>query len=91
MPIAFTSLLAVLAEKQQDPGLLVVRGPEQALAGWKTLAARKPPAVLMLFLADTLSGLPAVLDKPVSGKAQAWLCRAGACLPPVGTPDAIEL
>jgi len=91
MPVAFTSLLAVLAEMRQDPGLLVVRGPEAELPAWKALAARKPLAMLMFFLPDTLSRLPASLDKPASGKPAAWLCRAGTCLPPVGNPEEVEL
>ena len=91
MPVAFTSLLTTLAEMRRDPGILVVRGPEQELAAWQALAGRKPPQTLMLFLPDTLAGLPASLDKPASGKAQAWLCRAGSCLPPVENPEEIEL
>jgi hypothetical protein len=91
MPVAFASLLNVLAEKRQDPGLLVVRGPEHDLAAWKALAARKPPAALMFFLPDTITDLPASLDKPASGKAQAWLCREGRCLAPVESPEEIEL
>jgi len=91
MPVAFTSLLATLAELRRDPGVLVVRGPERELAEWKALAGRKPPQTLMFFLPDTLAGLPASLDKPASGKAVAWQCRAGACLPPVENPEEIEL
>ncbi|MEW6131565.1 MAG: thioredoxin domain-containing protein [Pseudomonadota bacterium] len=91
MPAAFTTLLATLAELRRDPGLLVVRGPERELAAWKALAGRKPPAMLMFFLPDTLAGLPASLDKPASGKPAAWLCRAGACLPPFENPEEIEL
>ncbi len=88
MPVAFTSLLAALAEKCRDPGLLVVRGPERELQTWKALAARKPPQVLMFFLPDALTGLPAGLDKPAPG---AWLCREGRCLPPAQSPGEIEL
>jgi uncharacterized protein YyaL (SSP411 family) len=91
MPIAFASLLSVLAEKRQDPGLLVVRGPEQALPAWRELAARASPAIQMFFLPDTLANLPASLDKPASGKPGAWLCRGGHCLPPVQSPDELEL
>ena len=90
MPVAFTSLLATLAEQRQDPGLLVVRGPQRELDAWQALAGRKPPSTLMFFLSDTLAGLPAGLDKPASAKATAWLCRAGACLPPCESPADIE-
>ncbi len=91
MPVASTSLLAALAELRQDPGLLVVRGPESQLDAWKALAGRKPPQTLMFFLADPLAGLPASLDKPASGRAAAWLCREGRCLAPVARPQDLEL
>lgn len=73
------------------PGLLVVRGPQAGLSAWQALAARLPPATLMFFLPDTLERLPAALDKPVTDRCLAWLCRDGACRPPVENPDAIEL
>jgi uncharacterized protein YyaL (SSP411 family) len=90
MPIAFTSLMMALAEERKAPGLLVVRGPQQALSEWKALAPRHSPATLMFFLPGSLADLPASLDKPVPDEASAWLCRGGTCLPPVRNPADLE-
>ena len=91
MPIACTSLLCALAEQHQDPGMLVVRGPEQVLDAWRDLAAKASPATLMFFLPGALESLPDSLDKPLSDTVSAWVCRAGRCLPLVQSRGEVEL
>ncbi|MEW6589776.1 MAG: thioredoxin domain-containing protein [Pseudomonadota bacterium] len=89
MPVAYPTLLAVLDEALVPPRVILLRGPEAELSGWtQALATRLGARDLLLALPNGLA-LPAALAKPESNHAAAWVCSGTACLPPVGTWQAL--
>jgi len=83
MPSAFGTMLAALEEQLEPPRTVIVRGPAEALAPWRSLldGAYLPTAVA-LFIPAGEPDLPAPLAKPPGGAIQAWVCEGTVCLPP---------
>jgi uncharacterized protein YyaL (SSP411 family) len=90
-PQGFAMLMIALEEQLEPPATAILRGAEPALAAWSGAMAREYlPATLVLALPQGLRDLPPVLDKPVSGAVNAWLCRGVSCLPPIDSVDALR-
>jgi len=82
-PIAYPTLLAVLAESRVPPRVIILRGPAAHVQAWVDQATpRLGVGDLMLALPNGLS-LPDALDKPESDEAAAWICCGTSCQPPV--------
>jgi uncharacterized protein YyaL (SSP411 family) len=90
-PAGYGAMTIALDEHLQPPGVLVLRGKPEALAGWQAELAREfLPDTTVLAIADSMSGLPPVLDKPARPEAvNGWLCRGVNCLLPIS--DLVDL
>ena len=76
-----SSLCTALAEFLQPSSVLVLRG---AAGAWQSaLRSRYLPGVMTIVLADDVTDLPDVLDKPRGETTTAWLCHGTQCLPPI--------
>jgi hypothetical protein len=91
-PGGFAALSIALEEQISPPTLVVLRGPKPQLAPWVAELAREPRPQRVVVAVDAAEpGLPAALDKPAApGRVNAYVCRGVACLPPVGTLDALR-
>lgn len=90
-PEGCASLAQALTEVLAPPTVVVVRGASAALDEWRTaLAPRHMPDTLCLFIADGVTGLPAVLDKPPRERVNAWVCHGVNCLSPLGSIADLE-
>jgi uncharacterized protein len=90
-PAGFAMLLVALEETLQPPAAAILRGDRSALEEWnRAMAGEYLPQTLLLPIPNGVTGLPAVLDKPVSTAVQAWLCRGTTCLPPFDRVDALR-
>ena len=90
-PAGRAALLMALEEALQPPRLVILQGSSEELAGWrKLLRARYLPHTMQLALADTLTGLPDSLNKPSSGRVNAWVCEGVTCLAPIADLSAFE-
>lgn len=90
-PSGASSLALALAERLAPPAVIVLRGPQHAIAGWqRRLATRHQPDAMVFTLPTGTPDLPPALDKPAVESATAWLCRGHHCLPPVSDIDALE-
>src|SRR2546430_15271839 len=80
-PAGYGAMTIALDEHLQPPGLLVLRGKPEALAGWQAELAREfLPDTTVLAIADGAPGLPPPLDKPARPEpGNAWLCPGGNC------------
>jgi len=90
-PAGYGAMTIALDEHLQPPGVLVLRGRPEALAGWQAELAREfLPDTAVLAIADGMSGLPPALDKPARPEAvNGWLCRGVNCLLPIS--DLVDL
>jgi len=90
-PAGYGAMAIALDEHLQPPGVLVLRGKPQALAGWQAELAREfLPDTTVLAIADGAPGLPPALDKPVRPEpVNGWLCRGVNCLLPIS--DLVDL
>ncbi|HEX4928604.1 MAG TPA: thioredoxin domain-containing protein [Burkholderiales bacterium] len=84
-PGGFASMTMALGEQLAPPSVLVLRGRGPELGRWQAaLAGEYLPATTVLAIADGLSGLPEVLDKPSRPEpVNGWLCRGVTCLEPI--------
>jgi len=90
-PGGFASLLAALEEWLVPPRLVVLRGPTAEVAEWQArLGKMQLPGTLTLALPNSLTGLPATLDKPASDQVNAWVCSGVTCLAPVADWQNLE-
>jgi len=91
-PIGFATLLQALDELLLPPSTLIVRGQPETVNSWTQEIGRHfRPDTLVLGIANPLSGLPAVLAKPLRpASATGWLCRGAVCLEPVDDFEALE-
>ncbi|HEY9097749.1 MAG TPA: thioredoxin domain-containing protein [Thiobacillus sp.] len=82
-PIAYPTLLAVLAEYQVPPRVILLRGPADRVKAWSDdLLARLGPHDIALALPNGLV-LPDMLAKPESPHPLAWICSGMSCQQPV--------
>jgi uncharacterized protein YyaL (SSP411 family) len=90
-PAGYGAMMIALDEHLQPPGVLVLRGRPEAVAGWQAELAREfLPDTTVLAIADGMPGLPPALDKPARPEpVNAWLCRGVNCLLPIG--DLVDL
>jgi len=90
-PAGYGAMTIALDEHLQPPGILVLRGKPEALAGWQAELAREfLPDTTVLAIADSMSGLPPALDKPARPEpVNGWLCRGVNCLLPIS--DLVDL
>ena len=90
-PAGYGAMTIALDEHLQPPGVLVLRGKPEALAGWQAELAREfLPDTAVLAIADSMSGLPPALDKPARPEpVNGWLCRGVNCLLPIS--DLVDL
>jgi uncharacterized protein YyaL (SSP411 family) len=83
-PEGFATMACTLEEALRPSSLLVLRGPQSALAAWQAELAREYlPRATVLAIGDQAEPLPEPLDKPLGGRVAAWLCSGAACLPPM--------
>ncbi len=88
-PIAYPTLLAVLAESLVPPRVILLRGSASALKAWtRALTPQLGAHDLMLSLPNGLT-LPDALAKPASDHPTAWICSGTACQPPVTDLDGV--
>ncbi len=88
-PIAYPTLLAVLAESLVPPRVILLRGPASALQAWtRALTPQLGAHDLMLVLPNGLT-LPDALAKPAPDRPTAWICSGTACQPPVTDLDGV--
>jgi len=88
-PIAYPTLLAVLAEKLAPPRIILLRGPAAALNEWTTALGSKLGARDILLALPNGLELPAALAKPEPERPQAWVCSGMVCQPPVNELEAV--
>ncbi len=90
-PAGYGAMTIALDEHLQPPGVLVLRGKPEPLAGWQAELAREfLPDTTVLAIADSMSGLPPALDKPARPEpVNGWLCRGVNCLLPIS--DLVDL
>lgn len=83
-PAGCASLVLALEEQLAPPTIVVLRGEAKALEAWqKRLATLHLPDAMIFNLPDGTGPLPPMLDKPVGGAPQAWVCQGRSCLSPV--------
>jgi hypothetical protein len=88
-PIAYPTLLAVLAESLVPPRVILLRGSASALKAWtRALTPQLGAHDLMLSLPNGLT-LPDALAKPAPDHPTAWICSGTACQPPVTDLDGV--
>jgi uncharacterized protein YyaL (SSP411 family) len=89
-PVGVASLLAALGEWLRPSPVVVISGPEDELGVWRRRLLDAPPKdVLCLVVPKGAGGLPAVLEKPVQNRVNAWVCEGVNCLPPIDNPDVL--
>ncbi|NJD32897.1 MAG: thioredoxin domain-containing protein [Gammaproteobacteria bacterium] len=86
-PHAHTSLLMALDELTAPPTIVVLRGPDEHLATWRTeLDKFYDPKRFVAAIPDEAGDLPAGLAAKVpQGRAVAYVCRGMTCSAPLGT------
>jgi uncharacterized protein YyaL (SSP411 family) len=92
-PAGFMSLLTALEEHIAPPRIVILRGGATPMEEWRdALVQHCSPDTMTLALPSALTGLPAALDKPVSGAVGAWVCQGAACLPVIDNlPDLLRV
>jgi len=89
-PAACPSLLLALDEYLTPPAMLLLRGPQPAMAAWQEQLDRLwLPRTMVLALPEDSSELPATLNRPLRENVNAWLCRGVECLPVIESLDAL--
>jgi uncharacterized protein YyaL (SSP411 family) len=91
-PGGYSTLCMALQECLTPPSVLVLRGDEKQLTGWKAaLAGRFQPTTLVIAVPEKSGRLPPLLDKPApSSGVSAYLCRGVTCLAPVHDIGALD-
>jgi len=89
-PAACPSMVMALDEYLVPPGLIILRGPREDVQSWKEkLDKLWLPSTLVVGLPEKISGLPAVLERPMQNHVNAWVCRGVECLPAINDWDAL--
>jgi hypothetical protein len=91
-PAGFAQLALALEELLAPAAVLVLRGEGPELEKWSSALAREfLPGMLTLVAENNVTGLPAVLDKPVRPEpVNGWLCRGVSCLAPISDLAALR-
>ena len=95
-PGGYATLCMALEECLTPPAVLLLRGEEKEMTGWKAaLDGRFQPMTMVIAMPirrSTDAGrLPPLLDKPVPASGvNAYLCRDATCLAPVDDLNALE-
>ncbi len=90
-PSAFATQCMALTEQLTAPTIVILRGNHAEIAPWQArLAQRYAPSTLVLALADGMTGLPEVLNKPIYPGVNAWVCQGVECLPRIQDAAALE-
>lgn len=83
-PSACVSLATALEEWLTPPRMVILRGPDAALAAWqRALAVQYRPDTLVIAVPGHTAGLPPALDKPALPGVNAWVCQGVSCLPAI--------
>jgi uncharacterized protein len=84
-PQGHMSLGLALEELLNPPQIVILRGDAATIGAWQSdLAKLYAPRRLVLAIPTDAAGLPpAFADKPVRGKAAAYVCRGSVCSTPV--------
>lgn len=93
-PNASCSLLLAIQEKIAPPQTVILRGCEPGLSEWRDKLQESLPDLQVFALLSELSGLPAILDKPVPSDdgVNAWVCQGVNCLPEItGLQDLLHV
>jgi len=89
-PGGHASLLMALEENLAPTRSVILRGQQPELGRWRhALAGRYLPATIVVAIAPEAQSLPAVLDKPVTDRVNAWVCEGATCLAPVADLDSL--
>ncbi len=91
-PHGHASLLNALEELLDPPEIVILRGPEAALASWaRQLQRLYAPRRLVLAIDSTVSGLPAALAEksPSRDPVTAYSCRGNTCSPPLSSVESL--
>jgi len=90
-PSACATLNLALADYLTVPTTVIIRGSTPEIRSWQArLAAHYAPSTLVLALAEGVTGLPAIMDKPARSGVNAWVCRGVECLPPIRDVAVLE-
>ncbi len=91
-PQGYGALLAALDAWVSPPRITVIRGDMSDMAAWKKTAARHyAPDHLCLAIPGEENGLPGLLgERKAVANTVAYVCEAGACLPPVQALEEFE-
>lgn len=86
-PLGCAGLVLALQEVLEPPTLVLLSGQHPAaLSG--VLARSLRPDVMCVHVPPGRA-VPAMLERPESGQAEAWVCRGSQCLPAVSKPAAL--
>ena len=89
-PGSHASFARTLIEHDVAPSVVILTGPEGALADWRRrLIGRYAPSSLVIAPRGELAELPPALAKPVGGTVNAWVCRGVVCLAPLDDPEQV--
>jgi uncharacterized protein YyaL (SSP411 family) len=87
----YATLAMALEEHLVPTRTVTLRGRAAALDRWqKALRRHYDPAVLVLAIADDVSGLPPILAKSPGDPVNAWVCSGVKCLPPIAELAELE-
>ena len=91
-PHGHVSLLTALEEYLEQPEIVIIRGPADALPRWQQSAAKLyAPRRLVFGIPDACEDLPAALaeKKSVSGQTIAYRCVGTQCSLPLDSWEAL--
>jgi uncharacterized protein YyaL (SSP411 family) len=90
-PHAHTSLLMALDEWTDPPRIVVLRGPRDDVATWRSELDKlyDPRRVVLAIPAETGDLHPALADKRPGSSTVAYVCRGTTCSPPLATLGAL--
>jgi uncharacterized protein len=84
-PTSHIALLLALDEYLHPPEVVILRGAQSQIEGWRReLAHTYAPRRMVLAIPDAATSLPAVLaEKSPRGRTVAYLCRGSVCSAPI--------
>ncbi len=83
-PAACASLCHALTEFLSPPSLVIIKGETKQMANWRTeISQTYYPHHIFIYLDESISDLPATLQRSVEPNVNAWVCKGVECLPSV--------